>query len=109
MILICENCKTRYLLPTHALGADGRRVRCTNCAHEWFQEPDDMESVEPPEDIEPIPESVMPVPDDSGLPALFEPMPDLPPPPPSNGRWSGYATAALLFLAVAGALYAFRG
>lgn len=41
MILTCEDCHTRYLLPTHLLGADGRRVRCTICGHEWFQIPED--------------------------------------------------------------------
>jgi predicted Zn finger-like uncharacterized protein len=40
MILTCEQCHTRYLLPTHLLGADGRRVRCTMCSHEWFQIPE---------------------------------------------------------------------
>ncbi len=43
MILNCEECHTRYLLPTHLLGADGRRVRCTICGHEWFQIPEDDE------------------------------------------------------------------
>ncbi|QQG35612.1 MAG: zinc-ribbon domain-containing protein [Micavibrio aeruginosavorus] len=39
MILTCEECHTRYLLPTHMLGAAGRRVKCTICGHEWFQVP----------------------------------------------------------------------
>lgn len=39
MILTCEECHTRYLLPTHLLGLDGRRVKCTICGHEWFQIP----------------------------------------------------------------------
>lgn len=43
MILTCTECHTRYLLPTHLLGADGRRVRCTICAHEWFQVPEEDE------------------------------------------------------------------
>lgn len=48
MILTCEKCHTRYLLPTHLLGEDGRRVRCTICSHEWFQIPeDDEDSLEP--------------------------------------------------------------
>lgn len=41
MILTCEDCHTRYLLPTHLLGADGRRVRCTICGHEWYQIPEE--------------------------------------------------------------------
>lgn len=43
MILTCEECHTRYLLPTHLLGDDGRRVRCTICSHEWFQIPEEDE------------------------------------------------------------------
>lgn len=43
MILSCEKCHTRYLLPTHLLGPEGRRVRCTMCSHEWFQIPEDDE------------------------------------------------------------------
>lgn len=44
MILSCEQCHTRYLLPTHLLGGDGRRVRCTICGHEWFQIPEEDEN-----------------------------------------------------------------
>lgn len=43
MILTCEKCQTRYLLPTHMLGAAGRRVKCTICGHEWFQIPEESE------------------------------------------------------------------
>ncbi|MCM2344654.1 MAG: zinc-ribbon domain-containing protein [Alphaproteobacteria bacterium] len=43
MILTCEECQTRYLLPTHLLGAAGRRVKCTICGHEWFQIPEESE------------------------------------------------------------------
>jgi predicted Zn finger-like uncharacterized protein len=52
MILTCEQCHTRYLLPTHLLGGDGRRVRCTICSHEWFQIPEDDQDVVvmPPDD-----------------------------------------------------------
>ncbi len=46
MILTCEDCHTRYLLPTHLLGDDGRVVRCTICGHEWFQIPEDEEVAE---------------------------------------------------------------
>lgn len=39
MIVTCPVCSTRYLVDPRALGAAGRRVRCANCAHTWYQNP----------------------------------------------------------------------
>ncbi|MGL5838145.1 MAG: zinc-ribbon domain-containing protein [Sphingorhabdus sp.] len=37
MLLICPECRTRYVVPDSAIGATGRQVRCANCRHSWHQ------------------------------------------------------------------------
>lgn len=54
MIITCPSCSTRYKLDPTQFGAEGRRVRCTNCAHVWTQKaPDDLPKpvTEPPPEL----------------------------------------------------------
>ena len=55
MIVTCSNCSKRYLVDPRALGTPGRRVRCANCQHTWFQAaPEDTQA---PIELPPLPES----------------------------------------------------
>lgn len=124
MILTCPECTTRFLLPAEALGASGRKVRCSNCQHIWYQEPEEGaggEEEQIPEDgeardvgIEDIPDAIRPSAEkDAGpdiltrkrMPAvrsrekdsenLFQRQPKL----------LGYASAALFFVILTSGLY----
>ncbi len=45
MILTCIKCEHHYDVENKQIGFEGRKVRCVNCGHVWFQTPDG----EPPE------------------------------------------------------------
>lgn len=73
MILTCPECESRFLVPSEALLPDGRKVRCSSCAHTWFQEPD-QEEIEDIEEnpVEEIPEAIKPIPKGSSVPVVTE-------------------------------------
>ncbi len=74
MILVCPSCMARYRVKVEALGATGRRVKCTRCSHVWHAEPPEHQveivhaelEVMPPSDIpeprRPPPRAQLPVP-----------------------------------------------
>jgi predicted Zn finger-like uncharacterized protein len=55
MIVTCSKCEKRYVVDPRALGSPGRRVRCANCRHTWFESAPE----EAPSSIElpPLPET----------------------------------------------------
>lgn len=53
MIIECPECRARYQVPDGTVGATGRTVRCANCRHSWYQEPDDAPLLEPEPEPEP--------------------------------------------------------
>ncbi len=57
MILECTECRTRYLVPDAAIGADGRTVRCASCKHSWFQAPAPLDLVTRAESAADLPPS----------------------------------------------------
>ncbi len=38
MIVTCEECATRFVVESAALGQVGRKVKCARCGHVWFQD-----------------------------------------------------------------------
>ena len=73
MILTCPNCASRFLLSAQVLAPEGRRVKCSSCAEEWFQMPDPDELIDNLEhEIEEIPEAVKPIPEGSSVPTIAE-------------------------------------
>ena len=117
MILTCENCLKRYLVPDRSISEAGRQVRCVACGHEWFQEPPPV-AIDPEkgddspgpragieiDDLEPIPESVRPLPEGSNVPAIIVEEKAA----TRGGRATGYIAAAAVFFIILAGLLACR-
>jgi len=90
MILECTECETRYVIPDGAIGPEGRTVRCANCKHSWFQEPEPTLELDQPieEDLaEETPEASVPeapAPSRRALPPIL-PVAPTPPIEPTRG------------------------
>lgn len=97
MILECPECKARYAIPDHAIGAAGRTVRCAKCAHSWFQAPPEGYVAPKADALEKMIEDInaratpQPVPPGSNLPAVKNTI-------PIGLKASTYATAAVATL-----------
>jgi predicted Zn finger-like uncharacterized protein len=37
MYITCPECFTRYIVKAQSIGANGRKVKCAKCGHQWFQ------------------------------------------------------------------------
>ena len=40
MIITCSSCSTKYSINKRVLGKNGKKVKCSNCGHEWYQKLD---------------------------------------------------------------------
>ncbi len=99
MILACPACSTRFIVDPKAIGASGRMVRCSQCAHTWFQEP----AADLPKTVTAAAAAPAfsydeaesrPIPEGSNLPAM---------PRPKSGGASGASVGwAVLILVLAG-------
>ena len=52
MIIVCKNCNTKYSIDINALGKNGKKVKCSNCEHEWYQKLDVTKKKLPTESLE---------------------------------------------------------
>ncbi|MBW6528037.1 zinc-ribbon domain-containing protein [Sphingomonas sp. RHCKR7] len=84
MIIECPECRARYQVPDGTVGTTGRTVRCANCRHSWYQEPQDDIAFEELEAGE----------DRAAAPVAPEPDIHRPEPQPEPEPWSGPAARA---------------
>ena len=59
MQISCPNCNSTFRVPDGTIKANGRIVRCSNCAHEWLAKAEPEPFIVPPAalPIPPAPES----------------------------------------------------
>ena len=116
MIVVCPECRTRYLVDPRALGASGRRVRCAQCSHTWHHQPPpealaEAETVAPPPVSEAPPRAERVEPQFERSPIEEEPVRRIQLPAiaqPRRRPWLGVAWVVLLVvvgLAAGGAVW----
>lgn len=40
MYITCPNCQTKFIVTSNQIGINGRRVKCSECSHLWYQKLD---------------------------------------------------------------------
>jgi predicted Zn finger-like uncharacterized protein len=101
MLLTCPKCAATYDVPDHAIGPNGRKIRCRACETSWQEPP--RPSVTPPPPLQPpLPPVAEPI------RAEREPEEVLPAPRRRRGPWLLLALVVVaLGLGVAAAMLAF--
>lgn len=89
MIITCPQCSTQYAVPSEAIPASGKKVKCTTCQHIWMQRP--LEAMMDISALTPPPEKAEPIPDNSNLPAIK-------PPPAAMGMKLAFAISTIFAL-----------
>ncbi len=46
MYIACPECNTKFVVTPEQIGVQGRKVKCSKCAHIWHQKPDDQLNVD---------------------------------------------------------------
>ncbi|MBO21546.1 MAG: hypothetical protein CMM26_04095 [Rhodospirillaceae bacterium] len=106
MILSCPDCETRFALDVAHLAPDGRRVKCSKCAHVWFEsmpEPDDRMEAQPP------PIFVTPYDPKEDTDGARRNLPALPQEQPRGESRIAWLICAVLLIATLAALWFGRG
>ncbi len=53
MILSCNSCEKKFVVPDNAITASGRMVQCGSCGNKWKQFPIEIEKPQTPQTIKP--------------------------------------------------------
>lgn len=80
MELACPSCATHFTVPDGAIGAKGRKLKCSQCGHVWRQMPTDSPAESPPDSPADFATAAPPPPAPPPRPRAPEPEPEPLPP-----------------------------